>query len=173
MNVRWEHFVNSFDSRHLATSSLDGTSSSSGGKHSLYVREFASVVSIFQDRTDALIDMDTETRRLVEQLATCPYTSEAFEEVLGTIQRTIDKLNLEGYANLDEWVRELDAKIEEVLLVRLRAVVDKWCEEFGKEGEDKGNKEGPVAAARKKAAATAKEAQVCLCKLVPSSLFAD
>lgn len=133
MSIRWEHFVNSFDSRstYLPGSSIEGP----GGKHGLYVREFASVVSIFQERTDSLIDMYTETSRTIDSLSTCPYTTEAFGGLLASIQKTIDSLNLEGYANLDSWVAELDAKIETVLLDRLRLVVDRWCVEFGKGGE--------------------------------------
>ena len=32
--------------------------------------------------------------------------------LFGAIQAAIDQLNLEGYANLDYWVAELDKKIE-------------------------------------------------------------
>ncbi|KAM0751755.1 hypothetical protein T439DRAFT_218203 [Meredithblackwellia eburnea MCA 4105] len=131
--VRWEHFANSFDTRHQLPyiPGADGH----GGKHGQYVQEFASVVSIFQDRTDSLVDIYNELTRTIDSLATCPYTTDAFSERLGEIQKTIDKLNLEGYANLEEWVRELDKKIENVLLERLRAVIEKWCAEFSQDGE--------------------------------------
>lgn len=40
----------------------------------------------------------------------------------------IDRLNLEGYANLDAWVAELDKRVELVLVERLRKVIETWCE---------------------------------------------
>lgn len=42
----------------------------------------------------------------------------------------IDRLNLEGYANLDHWVAELDKSIEKILLQRLTQVIHVWCQEF-------------------------------------------
>lgn len=42
----------------------------------------------------------------------------------------IDRLNLEGYANLEHWVAELDKKIELVLLKRLTHIIQVWCAEF-------------------------------------------
>lgn len=42
----------------------------------------------------------------------------------------IDRLNLEGYANLDYWVAELDKRIESILLQRLTHIIQVWCTEF-------------------------------------------
>ena len=44
----------------------------------------------------------------------------------------IDRLNLEGYANLEHWVSELDKSIEAILLQRLKQVIQVWCQEFDK-----------------------------------------
>jgi dynein heavy chain 1 len=38
-----------------------------------------------------------------------------------------DRLNLEGYANLEGWVQELDVKIMSILRDRLMAKVEEWC----------------------------------------------
>jgi len=81
MNYRWDHFVNTF----ITTTSLEGRE----GRHGLFVREFASVVSVFQDRTDALIEMSTELNQVVDDLSTCSYTSEAFSSLLSKIQNTV------------------------------------------------------------------------------------
>lgn len=136
MDVRWEHFVNSFaGSAQLSTYPGAGLESHAG-KHAMYVRELASIVSTFQDRTDSLVEIYSDISHTIDQLATCPYTTEAFSAHLTSIQRTIDKLNLEGYANLDAWVAELDAKIELILVSRLRKVIDRWCAEFNKDGDN-------------------------------------
>ncbi|KIM81269.1 hypothetical protein PILCRDRAFT_8938 [Piloderma croceum F 1598] len=61
-----------------------------------------------------------------KDLATCPYANEAFSELVTKIQAAIDRLNLEGYANLEHQVAELDKDIEGVLLQRLEV----WCSAF-------------------------------------------
>ena len=42
----------------------------------------------------------------------------------------IDRYNLEGYANLENWVAELDERISGILLQRLIHVIQVWCAEF-------------------------------------------
>ena len=37
---------------------------------------------------------------------------------------------MEGYANLDHWVAELDSRIESILLQRVTHVIQMWCTEF-------------------------------------------
>src|SRR6185312_2855773 len=42
----------------------------------------------------------------------------------------VDRLNLEGYSNLNQWVSRLDKQVEQVLLTRLQQAVKAWTEEF-------------------------------------------
>jgi hypothetical protein len=42
----------------------------------------------------------------------------------------IDRLNLEGYANLEHWVAELDKRIEGTFLQRPAHIIQVWCAEF-------------------------------------------
>ena len=99
-----------------------------------------------------MIDLYKDILRAVEDLTTCSYTTETFSELLGRIQTAvtkfyiplsnlltdsfffllsqIDRLNLEGYANLDYWVAELDKRIETILLQRLTHIIQVWCAEF-------------------------------------------
>ncbi|KAH6880862.1 cytoplasmic dynein heavy chain 1 [Coprinopsis sp. MPI-PUGE-AT-0042] len=125
MNIRWDYFINQYDtSRYVPTS--DGRDN----RHIQFVREFASVVSILQDKTNNVIDLYKDILRAVEDLATCSFTTEAFSELLNRVQAAIDRLNLEGYANLDHWVAELDKRIEAILLHRLTQIIQVWCSEF-------------------------------------------
>ncbi|THH27962.1 hypothetical protein EUX98_g6222 [Antrodiella citrinella] len=126
MNIRWDHFVNTFDSTTRYVPSADGRDT----RHIQFVREFASVVSVLQDKTNNVIDLFKDIIRAVDELSTCSYTTEAFSDLLGKIQAAIDRLNLEGYANLDHWVAELDQKIEGILLQRLTHIIQVWCAEF-------------------------------------------
>ncbi|GAA5943977.1 hypothetical protein JCM3775_004729 [Rhodotorula graminis] len=145
MGFRWEHFVNTFDGRSLSYVAGAGVDNS-GSKHTHYVREFASIVAELQDRTDHLVELYGDMCRTVDELGTCPYARDAFADHLASLQKKVDTLNLEGYANLDSWTRALDAKVEKVLARRLRAVIERWCDEFTKD---------PDAAARADSTSTA------------------
>ena len=48
----------------------------------------------------------------------------------------VDRLNLEGYSNLNQWVSRLDKQVEQVLLTRLQQAVKAWTEEFLRYGAD-------------------------------------
>ncbi|KAF9235737.1 dynein heavy chain, N-terminal region 1-domain-containing protein [Melanogaster broomeanus] len=125
MSIRWDYFVNQYDTARFV-SGADGRDN----RHIQFVREFASIVSVLQDKTNSVIDLYRDILRAVEDLATCPYTHEAFSELLSKIQAAIDRLNLEGYANLEHWVAELDKRIEGILLQRLTHIIQIWCSEF-------------------------------------------
>ncbi|PPR06552.1 hypothetical protein CVT26_000730 [Gymnopilus dilepis] len=133
MNIRWDYFVNQYDTSRYVPSS-DGRDN----RHIQFVREFASVVSVLQDKTNNVIDLYKDILRAVEDLSTCSYTTEAFSELLGKIQAAIDRLNLEGYANLDYWVAELDKRIEGILLQRLAQIIQVWCSEFDRTDDGDG-----------------------------------
>ncbi|KAI0249468.1 cytoplasmic dynein heavy chain 1 [Lactifluus subvellereus] len=143
MTIGWEHFVSQYDAARFVSS--DGRDT----RHIQFVREFASVVSVLQDKTNNVIDLFKDILRAVEDLATCSYTTESFSELLGRIQAAIDRLNLEGYANLDHWVAELDKKIEGILLQRLKHVVHVWCAEFDRSADDGELRRDPVPSKRR------------------------
>jgi hypothetical protein len=83
MTIRWDYFVNQYDtSRYVAGDARDS-------RHIQFVREFASVVSVLQDKTNNVIDLYRDIERAVEELATCPYSSEAFAELLAKIQSAV------------------------------------------------------------------------------------
>ena len=86
MNLRWDFFVNAYDThRYLPAAGLDGREN----RHIAYVREFAGVVSVLQDKTNAVIESYKEVNRIVEELATCPYTAEAFTDHLDKVQQAV------------------------------------------------------------------------------------
>ena len=84
MNIRWDYFVNQYDTARFV-SGADGRDN----RHLQFVREFASVVSVLQDKTNNVIDLYRDILRAVEDLATCSYTSEAFSELLSRIQAAV------------------------------------------------------------------------------------
>ena len=104
MGIKWDYFVSQYDPGRYVTSS-----DARDNRHIQFVREFASVVSVLQvrvavfcfafcgsrflthaqDKTNSVIDLYKEILRAVEDLSTCPYTSEAFSELLGKIQTAV------------------------------------------------------------------------------------
>lgn len=142
LSLRWEFFVSTFDTRQQLNALLPASGSdiasagaASEGRHGAFVRELASAVSVFQDRTDALLELYADISKIIASLSTCTYERETFEEHLAKIQKIVDKLNLEGYANLEVWAQELDKKVEQVLLLRLKGVLEHWCSEIAKDSE--------------------------------------
>ncbi|KZS90334.1 cytoplasmic dynein heavy chain 1 [Sistotremastrum niveocremeum HHB9708] len=130
MNLKWDYFVNHYDTaRYTSADARDN-------RHIQYVREFASVVSVLQDKTNNLIDLYKEISRMVDDLVTCSYSAEVFSDLIGKVQALIDKLNLEGYANLEHWVAELDQRIETILIGRLTHIIQVWCTEFDRSEDD-------------------------------------
>ncbi|OZJ04271.1 hypothetical protein BZG36_02479 [Bifiguratus adelaidae] len=137
MNLRWDYFVNAYDSHNRYASYFsDQNLDARENRHVMFVREFASVVSIFQDKVDALIGYSAEIGTILEDLQTCPYSKESFTEHLESIQRIVDKLNLEGYSNLEQWSATVDQRIEECLLDRLQSAIDAWAQAFAGNVED-------------------------------------
>lgn len=84
INMQWDHLVNAYDTHRF----LPG-SDSRESRHFVYVREFASVVSLLQDKSAALIDISKDISRIVEELGTCDYRAEAFSALLGQVQKTV------------------------------------------------------------------------------------
>jgi hypothetical protein len=85
----------------------------------MFVREFAAAVSLYQDKVNNLLVIWEEINSEVEELKICSFAKERLSETMDKIQRNVDKLNLEAYANLDSWCVSLDQRIELVLIARL------------------------------------------------------
>ncbi|KAF7729943.1 hypothetical protein EC973_003356 [Apophysomyces ossiformis] len=132
INLRWDYFIHTYDAHHRPLSSyITGTPlDSRENRHVMFVREFANVVSVLQDKVDALIGYYEDITKSIEEMKTCPYQVERFEDALGRIQKLIDRLNLENYSNLDQWVAGLDKRIEAVLITRLQQAIKAWTNSF-------------------------------------------
>ncbi|KAG2237733.1 dynein heavy chain [Thamnidium elegans] len=131
INLRWDYFVNTYDAHHRPLSYLTGTPlDARENRHVMFVREFANVVSVFQDKVDSLIGYYDEITKGIDEMKACPYQAERFEDDLSRVQKLIDRLNLENYSNLDQWVSGLDKRIETVLISRLQQAIRAWTSAF-------------------------------------------
>ncbi|CAO3629084.1 unnamed protein product [Cunninghamella echinulata] len=131
INLRWDYFVNTYDAHHRPLSYLTGTPlDARENRHVMFVREFANVVSVFQDKVDSLISYYEDINKSIEEMKSCPYQANRFEDILSKIQKLIDRLNLENYSNLDQWVSGLDKRMEDVLVGRLQQAIKSWTNTF-------------------------------------------
>ncbi|KAL1976030.1 hypothetical protein VTN31DRAFT_4422 [Thermomyces dupontii] len=133
--LRWESFVHSYElhvkQSALANGTIDPSLASRGeSKHVQFVREFASSASVLQAKTATLASISESIQKAILDLKTCPYDAASFRQRLDSIQIAVDKLNLENYVNLDHWVSNLNVKIEEILLERLRRAIRIWITSF-------------------------------------------
>ncbi|KAJ2157684.1 dynein heavy chain [Coemansia sp. RSA 552] len=119
MGLKWQYFVSSAGALHE-------------NRNASFVREFAAVVSLFQEKVEALITLNDSINGAVRELSTCAYSEESFREILDRIQALIDRLNLDNYANLEQWVGELDLRLEDALSERLSRAVHAWIREFNR-----------------------------------------
>ncbi|KAF9161045.1 hypothetical protein DFQ26_004928 [Actinomortierella ambigua] len=131
VNLKWEHFANAMGGGTYLPPGA--TVDVRGERHLMFVREFASVVSIFQDKVDALISINDDINKLIDELPVCPFVHSKFLAILQQIQKLIDRLNLESYSNLDRWVAQLDARVETVLVARLQQAIRAWVAEYQRE----------------------------------------
>ncbi len=86
MNMQWDHLVNAYEGhRYLPGANSDGRES----RHFAFVREFASVVSLLQDKATALIEISDNINKVVADLVKCDFTEESFAKLLEQIQKTV------------------------------------------------------------------------------------
>ncbi|KAI9204677.1 dynein heavy chain [Polychytrium aggregatum] len=126
---RWEMFSGSYDTRPQFTVHYRGADKAEN-RQVMYVREFAAIVSVFQEKVNTALLIYNEINLAVEELKSCVYLKSKLMEILDRIQRDIDRLNLEAYSNLEEWTEQIDQRIEEVLITRLQSAIKAWTAEF-------------------------------------------
>ena len=139
INLKWESFVHSYDLHVKHAPLLAGSASirsasgsRSESKHVQFVRDFAGAAATLQNKTTALSELNDTIHKAMNDLQVCPYEPSAFSTRLGAIQKAVDQLNLEGYANLGFWVNEVNQRIEAILIKRLCDAMHIWVESFGK-----------------------------------------
>ena len=127
--LRWETFVSSFDIqiKQLQRIAAGGQSET---KHVLFVRDFATAVSVLSEKTTLLSTVNEKIQGAISELRKCPYDSKAFASQLDIIQKSVDQLNLENYSNLQFHVHSLNSEIEEILLDRLQDAIRTWIDAF-------------------------------------------
>lgn len=177
MNIGWEHFASQYDTARFVSSDGRDTRHIQFVREFasvVSVLQVCAKVPGFWCAADGPAGQNEQCYRLVQRhLARGGGSSNMFL-YLGSVHRAtgshsgssmsnidtcsrhslkqfpqIDRLNLEGYANLDHWVAELDKKIEGILLQRLKHVAQVWCAEFDRSPDDGELRRDPVPSKRR------------------------
>ncbi|KAI9713200.1 MAG: Dynein heavy chain, cytoplasmic [Bogoriella megaspora] len=131
MPLVWESFVHAYGI-HVRQTPADIASSAgrSDSKHVQFVRDFANSVSVLQSKTATLGNIIHTVQTAIKALETCPWSMEQFRSNLDTVQKAVDQLHLENFSNLGHWVETMNARVEDILLGRLRHALSRWIEHF-------------------------------------------
>ncbi|KAI9031438.1 dynein heavy chain [Hyaloraphidium curvatum] len=106
------------------------------GRHAAFVRDLAGAVAVFQDKVAAAVEANQVAKQALDELRTCAFSKQAFAGILERVQKQIDHLNLEGYSNLEEWVKTLDSTVKSTLAHRLETAIKAWIAEFQRNGSE-------------------------------------
>lgn len=97
-----------------------------------WVTKLAEAVSKFEDRVEQLLRAIDKVEIALAMLQSVDYEQAKFQNVLATIQKTIDEMSLSGYSDLDSWVRVVGNKMANVLAYRLELALKGWNKTFKK-----------------------------------------
>ncbi|TKX19773.1 dynein heavy chain [Elsinoe australis] len=142
--LRWESISGAYEVnvRINETGDLDRPSES---KHVQFVRDFARAVRDLQQKTTSLVTINKNVQAALSEVESGPYSSQALQQPLDTIQKAVDQMNLQGFVNLRPWVHNINEKIQTALLSRLQQALASWIMVFiGDEEEDPEVKDKPT-----------------------------
>jgi len=144
MPLKWGTFVNDYEFHQKQKQArpdgvLKGADSllRNESAHVQYVRNLSTATATLQEKMLTLRNVDATIQKALTDLHTCPYDSKIFQSLVSTIQNSVDKLNLENYANLEHWVVSLNLQLELILRDRLREAMRHWTRSFSSPEESK------------------------------------
>ncbi|SMQ54365.1 unnamed protein product [Zymoseptoria tritici ST99CH_3D7] len=125
--IRWETFVLAYD---VHARQVGEGGSGDDKLHVQFVRNLGNAIATLQSKTSALSAVQVTVDTALRELRSCPFSPEAFTSHLETLQRAIDQLNLEGFANIPYWVAQTNDRVVEILHARLQQALKDWTEDF-------------------------------------------
>ena len=92
----------------------------------MYVKELSEQIYSLQERVEDLLDKYSLLKTYIQELSTCSYMKNSFNDILCNIQKVVDELNLAEYTNLDSFTKILDNDITKMLSKRLNQAILAW-----------------------------------------------
>lgn len=121
LSFTWESFIHVYDLNH-----------DNENRHVKFVNDFGKRVKILESKMQDLIFIYDSISSCLAQLKTSTFNYDSFNVLLQSIQEEVDKLNLEGYVNVNTFVHNLNYEIREILIQRCRDIVTSWISTFDK-----------------------------------------
>lgn len=121
----WESFIHIYDIKY-------DRGAASENRHVKFVHDFETSVKILEMKSQELTIIYNAISGHLAQLRLCPFSYESFSKILAPIQEEVDKLNLEGYVNVTQFVDNLNSEIKDILIERCHEVVSIWITAFDK-----------------------------------------
>lgn len=123
---RWESFIHIYDMK----SSFDKTGTTLENRHAKFVQKLEESVKLLEAKTERVSFIYSTISGYLSELKSCRFGYESFQRNLTPIQEQVDKLNLEGYVNVQEFVNELNNEIKQILIQRCRTIIGTWVTTF-------------------------------------------
>ena len=93
-----------------------------------FTKTICEKVSSFEEKVTELISKINEIDNLLQQITKSPLNKENISENIQSIQKVIDQIT--ECSNLEKWIKEIDSKLESILIKRLEECLDVWIKEF-------------------------------------------
>lgn len=120
MMLKWESFAHASDIK----------TGSSQSRHVRFVNDLDNAVTTLETRTNEVLELYSKIDNSLQSLKTCLFDEQTFSSYIESIQENVDKLNLESYSNISDFVESLNMKLKDVLTIRCQHIVEEWLASF-------------------------------------------
>ena len=105
-----------------------GITWSNNPKLERFTKDICEKVSSFEENVRDLSNKIIQIEALFGQITKCDLNKDIISEKIKSIQRIIDEVS--EASNVQIWIREMDKKLESILMKKLEEVIDIWLKEF-------------------------------------------
>ena len=93
-----------------------------------FAKSICEKVSSFEEKVTELINKISQIDSLLQQITKSPLKQDIISESIQNIQKIIDQIN--NCSNIEKWIKEIDLKLESILIKKLEECLDLWLKEF-------------------------------------------
>lgn len=102
-----------------------------------WVTRLSDSVTKLEERVEQLLQTCSKVETDMRKLESVDYDSEKLQEVLESIQQSIDEMSMSGYSGLKVWVETVEERLASVLTARLKDALECWARDFDARDEEK------------------------------------
>jgi len=93
-----------------------------------FTKEICEKVSSFEESVRDLTSKMSQIESLFSQIQKAELNQEFISEKIKSVQRIIDEIS--DCSNMQIWIKEMDKKLESILIQKLKETIDIWLKEF-------------------------------------------